>query len=325
MYIEITCPICNKHFVDIPLESMDTSKASKCKNHLDTHHTSTDKPTTDERVCVARNQTLLEQLSVQKQQINMQKQQLDVQERQLAVIRGALEISDNSSDEHHWKAETPCANRSATDLCGKRKSSDDSSPVAPSAPPPRCRKPSAHSVHGSNGETTIYVLIDTLLLKPIYTGKTGDADRRLGQHQSDSSSCRLVAQFVRKHGRARVGIRPLVRCSDEDADTNESFYILKNNTLYPDGLNLRHGSMAGAESDECTSLAVAAAPPVSETETSRMMVVHAKTVASVDRDVASAAAAWADVAAMCAMADESDDESSDGVVSEPSSDWCATV
>lgn len=48
MYIEITCPKCNKHFVDIPVESMDTSKASKCKNHLDTHHTSIDKPTTDD-------------------------------------------------------------------------------------------------------------------------------------------------------------------------------------------------------------------------------------------------------------------------------------
>jgi hypothetical protein len=48
MYVEITCPACNKHFVDIPVESMDTSKASKCKNHLDTHHASIDKPVTDD-------------------------------------------------------------------------------------------------------------------------------------------------------------------------------------------------------------------------------------------------------------------------------------
>ena len=193
------------------------------------------------------------------------------------------------------------------------------SPTTPSPPPPKRHKPSARSVHGSTGETTIYALIDTLLLKPIYTGKTGDADRRLGQHRSDSSSCRLVAQFVRKHGRARVGIRPLVRCSDEDADTNESFYIVKNNTLYPNGLNLRHGSMAGAESDGCTSLVAAAAPPVSEAEASRMLVVHAKTVAPVDRDMASTAVAWADVAAMCALADESDGES-DGNESESETD-----
>ena len=210
---------------------------------------------------------------------------------------------------HFWNPENPCPSRPADDLRGKPKSSDGSSPTAPSAPPPKRRKPSARSAHGSTGETTIYALIDTLLLKPIYTGKTGDADRRLGQHRSDSSSCRLVAQFVRKHGRARVGIRPLVRCSDEDADTNESFYIVKNNTLYPNGLNLRHGSMAGAESDGCTSLVAAAAPPVSEAEASRMLVVHAKTVAPVDRDMASTAAAWADVAAMCALADESDDGS----------------
>jgi len=38
-----------------------------------------------------------------------------------------------------------------------------------------------------------------------------------------------------------------------DADANESYYIMSNKTMYPDGYNLRHGSMAGMEhSDQMT-------------------------------------------------------------------------
>ena len=35
LYVEVTCPQCNKVFVDIPLESLRTCKASRCKRHLD--------------------------------------------------------------------------------------------------------------------------------------------------------------------------------------------------------------------------------------------------------------------------------------------------
>ena len=221
-----------------------------------------------------------------------------------------VDSTDRKSDTcktHFWNKTSPCPNRPVDDLRGKPKSSDADTPA------PKRRKSAPRSPHRvSSAETTIYALVDMQLLKPIYTGKTVDAHRRLGQHRSDSSSCRLVAQFVRKHGKARVGIRPLVRCSDADGDTNESFYIMKNNTLYPNGLNLRHGSMAGVESDECTALVPVAAPQMTEKEQSTMMAVHAQTVEPIEKDMLSTAAAWADVAAMCAAPDdESSGESGD--------------
>jgi hypothetical protein len=90
----------------------------------------------------------------------------------------------------------------------------------------------------SDSSVTIYALIDTLYNIPVYTGKAVDPHRRLLAHRRDAGSCRLVRQFVRKHGKARIDIKPLVRCSAADADANESFYIVKNNTMYPNGLNL---------------------------------------------------------------------------------------
>jgi len=41
-----------------------------------------------------------------------------------------------------------------------------------------------------------------------------------------------------------------------DADANESYYIIQNNTLYPNGFNLRHGSRAGEEGDPVSSTAL---------------------------------------------------------------------
>ena len=38
LYVEVTCPQCNKVFVDIPSESLRTCKASRCKRHLDRVH-----------------------------------------------------------------------------------------------------------------------------------------------------------------------------------------------------------------------------------------------------------------------------------------------
>jgi hypothetical protein len=38
LYVGITCPHCNVEFVELPLEHVQTSKASRCKQHLDTHH-----------------------------------------------------------------------------------------------------------------------------------------------------------------------------------------------------------------------------------------------------------------------------------------------
>ena len=44
LYVEVTCPQCNKVFVDIPLESLRTCKASRCKRHLDKVHTQSNPP-----------------------------------------------------------------------------------------------------------------------------------------------------------------------------------------------------------------------------------------------------------------------------------------
>ena len=38
LYVEVTCPQCNRVFVDIPSESLRTCKASRCKRHLDRVH-----------------------------------------------------------------------------------------------------------------------------------------------------------------------------------------------------------------------------------------------------------------------------------------------
>ena len=49
LYVEVTCPQCNKVFVDIPSESLRTCKASRCKWHLDrvhTNHTNGNPPNT---------------------------------------------------------------------------------------------------------------------------------------------------------------------------------------------------------------------------------------------------------------------------------------
>lgn len=41
-----------------------------------------------------------------------------------------------------------------------------------------------------------------------------------------------------------------MRCHPDDADANESYYIIANNTMHPNGYNLRHGSKAGDDSTD---------------------------------------------------------------------------
>jgi hypothetical protein len=97
---------------------------------------------------------------------------------------------------------------------------------------------------------TIYAIVYISDGKRVYTGRTNDPDRRLSQHASRGSKCRLVRNAFRKHGRKAFDIEPILRCHKSDADTNESYWILQNNTLYPNGYNLRHGSTAGEEQGE---------------------------------------------------------------------------
>ena len=104
------------------------------------------------------------------------------------------------------------------------------------------------------GLVTIYKLVYSPENRAVYTGRTKDPGRRLAQHTSASSKCRLVRNAVRRYGRAKFAIEPLVRCSPEDADANESYYIMANGTMYPNGYNLRHGNMAGEETGEERSI-----------------------------------------------------------------------
>ena len=109
-----------------------------------------------------------------------------------------------------------------------------------------------------NNTVTIYALVHVPTNTRIYTGRTNDPRRRFQQHAYESSKCRLVKSAFRKYGRAQFSIEPILRCHAKDADANESFWIIKNNTLYPNGCNLRHGSMAGEEVDApATALAAA--------------------------------------------------------------------
>lgn len=95
----------------------------------------------------------------------------------------------------------------------------------------------------------IYALVRKATGAVVYIGKTGHVDRRMQQHSSYKSQCRLVRDAFMKEGRASFEIRPLMYCTEADADRNESMMITKLNTIHPNGLNLRCGSMAGVEED----------------------------------------------------------------------------
>ena len=125
------------------------------------------------------------------------------------------------------------------------------------AEPPKKRHQASTFTKGDE-IVTIYALIYLPTGERVYTGRTKDPDRRLAQHAAKGSKCRLVRNAFRKYGRKSFGLEPILRCRASDADANESFWIIENKTLYPDGYNLRHGSNAGEEDDD--SLATALVP-----------------------------------------------------------------
>tara|TARA_B100000575_G_C23058964_1_gene609678 strand:- start:29 stop:766 length:738 start_codon:yes stop_codon:yes gene_type:complete len=98
-------------------------------------------------------------------------------------------------------------------------------------------------------EVVVYTLVFLPTGARVYTGRTKDPERRLSQHAARNSKCRLVRNAFRKYGRKNFSLEVILRCRASDADANESYYIIRNNTLYPNGYNLRHGSTAGEESD----------------------------------------------------------------------------
>lgn len=106
-----------------------------------------------------------------------------------------------------------------------------------------------------DGLVTIYKLVFKRENRAVYTGRTKNIETRFKQHASKSSSCRLVRNAVRRNGIDQFSIEPIVKCQPADADANESYYIMANNTMHPNGYNLRHGSTAGEDSDEETRVA----------------------------------------------------------------------
>ncbi len=90
-----------------------------------------------------------------------------------------------------------------------------------------------------------YALIYVPENRAVYIGKTNNTQRRFNEHSRCRSACRLVCDFIQEKGKEHFRIDPILCCNDTDIDCNESFYILQMNTIYPNGLNLRHGSKAG--------------------------------------------------------------------------------
>tara|TARA_B110001450_G_C17650390_1_gene493037 strand:- start:583 stop:1185 length:603 start_codon:yes stop_codon:yes gene_type:complete len=142
---------------------------------------------------------------------------------------------------------------------------------------------------------TIYALIFLPTGKQVYIGRTKDPKRRLSQHASPGSKCRLVRNAFRKYGRKSFTLEPILRCRAEDADVNESYWIMQSGTLHPGGYNLRHGSMAGEEADAYATALVPAC----------MGVVPFGGIAD---ETAACAEAWMDVADIVAQVDEKDNE-----------------
>jgi len=117
------------------------------------------------------------------------------------------------------------------------------------APAPKRAKPTPTPKHDDR-MVTIYKLVYKPENRAVYTGRTNNINERFKQHAQRSSKCRLVRNAIRRHGVRQYTIEPIVRCHAADADANESYYIMANNTLHPNGYNLRHGSKAGENSDD---------------------------------------------------------------------------
>jgi len=116
--------------------------------------------------------------------------------------------------------------------------------------PEKKRKATKQDIIQGGGLVTIYKLVFKPENRVVYTGKTCNTQKRLKQHASKTSGCRLIRNAIRRHGISQFSIEPIVKCQPADADANESYYIVANNTMYPNGYNLRHGSEAGEDSDE---------------------------------------------------------------------------
>jgi len=166
---------------------------------------------------------------------------------------------------------------------------------------PKERKQTRNYAYNNSKKCDNIVTIYKVIYKPedriVYTGQTrAKLEDRLKQHSLRKSGCRLVRNAIRRYGMRKFAIEPIVRCHPDDADANESYYIIANNTLHPNGYNLRHGSKAGDDSNESTQV-VPVAPKGEFCED----------------DPHACSDAMVDLAGMCGDAEESEDEDAEAM------------
>jgi hypothetical protein len=80
-------------------------------------------------------------------------------------------------------------------------------------------------------------------------------ERRLRGHISEAFSnkknqCHYLNNSIRKHGGDKFEVKLLDTCSLENSDKLEEYYIIKYNTMYPNGYNLKFGSKTTRLSEE---------------------------------------------------------------------------
>lgn len=96
----------------------------------------------------------------------------------------------------------------------------------------------------------IYKIINKIDGK-IYIGQTRvDLKERWRQHKKISSNCRYLKNAIQKYGFENFEFKLILICFDEDLDKNETYYIQKNNTIVPNGYNLRYGGNSSSHNEE---------------------------------------------------------------------------
>jgi hypothetical protein len=91
-------------------------------------------------------------------------------------------------------------------------------------------------------------------VKNLSSGKQWGYLKRWHQHCYESKTnkgfCRLLDNAIRKYNPNSFKVELLVECSIEELDYYEQYYIIKYNTLTPNGYNLTTGKSESRQSEE---------------------------------------------------------------------------
>ena len=222
MYISITCPHCNVVFTRVTADRLKTQKSTSCKAHLQECEVYNGKP-----IPRKRPRSLEDRVKAMK-----------------AEVKRLEHLLQESQQHTPVKEETSEQSLITTQDIPSTYSSEEEDNIQPLTVK---KEPVNFEVDQSQARVTIYKLVFLPENRPVYTGRTKDLVNRMQQHASRHSQCRLVRNAIRRHGIKSFTIEPIMWCKADDADVNESYWIMQNNTLYPNGYNLRHGSKAGEE------------------------------------------------------------------------------